>query len=37
MKEFYKYFKVNDKIRDLEFNKDYLNIFSKDVLKQIKE
>ena len=36
MKEFYKYFKVNDKIRDLEFNKDYLNIFSKDVLKQIK-
>ena len=37
MKEFYKYFKVNDKIRDLEFNKDYLNIFSKDVLKQIKK
>ena len=36
MKEFYKYFKVNDKIRDLEFNKDYLNIFSKDILKQIK-
>ena len=36
MKEFYKYFKVNDKIRDLEFNKDFLNIFSKDVLKQIK-
>ena len=36
MKEFYKNFKVNDKIRDLEFNKDYLNIFSKDVLKQIK-
>ncbi len=36
MKEFYKYFKVNDKIRDLEYNKDYLNIFSKDVLKQIK-
>ena len=36
MKEYYKYFKVNDKIRDLEFNKDYLNIFSKDVLKQIK-
>ena len=36
MKEFYKYFKVNDKIRDLKFNKDYLNIFSKDVLKQIK-
>ena len=36
MKEFYKYFKVNDKIRDLEFNKDYLNIYSKDVLKQIK-
>ena len=36
MKEFYKYFKVNNKIRDLEFNKDYLNIFSKDVLKQIK-
>ena len=36
LKEFYKYFKVNDKIRDLEFNKDYLNIFSKDVLKQIK-
>ena len=36
MKEFYKYFKVNNKIRDLEFNKDYLNIFSKEVLKQIK-
>ena len=36
MKEFYKYFKVNDKIRDLEFNKDYLNIYSKEVLKQIK-
>ena len=36
MKEFYKYFKVNDKILDLEFNKDYLSIFSKDVLKQIK-
>ena len=36
MKEFYKYFKVNNKIRDLEFNKDFLNIFSKDVLKQIK-
>jgi len=36
MKEFYKYFKVNNKILDLEFNKDYLNIFSKDVLKQIK-
>ena len=36
MKEFYKYFKVNDKILDLEFNKDFLNIFSKDVLKQIK-
>jgi len=36
MKEFYKYFKVNNKILDLEFNKDFLNIFSKDVLKQIK-
>ena len=36
MKEFYKYFKVNNKILDLEFNKDYLKIFSKDVLKQIK-
>tara|TARA_Y200000002_G_C22400229_1_gene545312 strand:- start:250 stop:714 length:465 start_codon:yes stop_codon:yes gene_type:complete len=36
MKEFYKYFKVNNKIRDLEFNKEYLEIFSKDILKQIK-
>ena len=37
MKEFYKYFKVNNKIRDLEFNEDFLKIFSKDILKQIKE
>ena len=36
MKEFYKYFKVNEKIRDLDFNEDYLNIFSKDILNQIK-
>ena len=36
MKEFYKYFKVNNKIRDLEFNKESLEIFSKDILKQIK-
>ena len=37
MKEFYKYFKVNNKIRDLEFNQEFLKIFSKDILKQIKE
>ena len=37
MKEFYKYFKVNNKIRDLEFNENFLKIFSKDILKQIKE
>ena len=37
MKEFYKYFKVNNKIRDLEFNEDFLKIFSKDILKQIKD
>ena len=36
MKEFYKYFKVNNKIRDLEYNKEFLKIFSKDILKQIK-
>ena len=36
MKEFYKYFKVNNKIRDLEFNHDFLEIFSKDILKKIK-
>ena len=36
MKEFYKYFKVNNKIRDLEFNEQFLKIFSKDILKQIK-
>ena len=37
MKEFYKYFKVNNKIRDLDYNEDYLKIFSKDILKQIKK
>ena len=37
MKEFYKYFKVNNKIRDLEFNENFLKIFSKDILRQIKE
>ena len=37
MKEFYKYFKVNNKIRDLDYNKEFLKIFSKDILKQIKE
>jgi len=36
MKEFYKYFKVNNKIRDLDYNEDYLKILSKDILKQIK-
>ena len=37
MKEFYKYFKVNNKIRDLDYNQDYLKILSKDILKQIKK
>ena len=37
MKEFYKYFKVNNKIRDLEYNHDFLEIFSKDILKKIKK
>ena len=37
MKEFYKYFKVNNKIRDLEFNQNFLEIFSKDILKKIKK
>ena len=37
MKEFYKYFKVNNKIRDLDYNEDYLKILSKDILKQIKK
>ncbi len=36
MKEFYKYFKVNNKIRDLDYNDDYLKILSKDILKLIK-
>ena len=36
MKEFYKYFKVNNKIRDLEFNHDFLEIFSKDILKKLR-
>ena len=37
MKEFYKYFKVNNKIRDLEYNEEFLKILSKDILKQIKK
>jgi polyhydroxyalkanoate synthesis regulator phasin len=37
MKEFYKYFKVNNKIRDLDYNKEFLKILSKDILKQIKK
>ena len=37
MKEFYKYFKVNEKIVDLNYTEEYLDIFSKDILKQIKE
>ena len=36
MKEFYKYFKVNNKIRDLDYNEEFLKILSKDILKQIK-
>ncbi|MEK9756365.1 MAG: TonB-dependent receptor [Bacteroidota bacterium] len=37
MKEFYKYFKVNEKIVDLKYTEEYLSIFSKDILKQIKK
>ncbi len=37
MKEFYKYFKVNNKIRDLDYNEEFLKILSKDILKQIKK
>ena len=37
MKEFYKYFKVNEKIVDLKYTEEYLNIFSKDILKQMKK
>ncbi len=37
MKEFYKFFKYNDKIIDIfDFNKDYLSIFSRDILSMIK-
>ncbi len=37
MKELYKFFKYNGKVVDIEdFNKDHLNIFSRTVLKMIK-
>ncbi len=37
MKEFYKFFKYNGKIVDIfDFNKEYLSIFSRDILSKIK-
>ena len=36
VKDIYNYLLSNGKIKDLEFNKDILGIFSKDVLKKIK-
>ena len=32
-----KYFKVNNKIRDLNYNEEFLKILSKNILKQIKK
>jgi hypothetical protein len=38
VKEFYKYFKYNNKIRDIKnFTPEYLKIYSKNILKKIKE
>ena len=37
MKDFYKFFKYNGKVVDIfDFEEDYLNIFSREILKQIK-
>lgn len=36
LKELYKYFKLNDRIQDIEnYNPDYLNIYSRKILKMI--
>ena len=38
VKEFYKYFKYNNKIVDIDdFTPEYLEIYSKNILKKIKE
>jgi len=38
MKEFYKFFKYNGKIVDIfDYEEDYLTIFSRTILKKIKE
>ena len=37
VKDIYNYLESNGRIHDLKFNKDILNIFSKDVLKKIKD
>ena len=38
MKDFYKFFKYNGKVVDIfDFEEDYLNIFSRKILKQIKK
>jgi len=38
MKDFYKFFKYNGKVVDIfDFEEDYLNIFSREILKQIKK
>ena len=37
MKDFYKFFKYNGKVVDIfDFEEDYLNIFSREILRQIK-
>jgi len=38
MKDFYKFFKYNGKVVDIfDFEEDYLNIFSRKILQQIRE
>ena len=38
MKDFYKFFKYNKKFTDItDYEKEFLNIFSREILKQIKE
>ena len=38
MKDFYKFFKYNKKFVDItDYDKEFLNIFSREILKEIKE
>jgi len=38
MKELYKFFKHNEKVKDITtYNPDYMNIFSREVLQHIKD